>query len=176
MCFLTKNFFCSSSLFTAYVTPEALQRAFKDVPNIEFISKYLSPWLTTGVTITFFAILPQIFKMLANSAGNSTSIQEAERHALVYYWWFMLVFVFGGKSFGAIIWSTFQNNQANLSYGTQVLEQLARIVPTSQSFYWITWMISQTGIILPFMYFLQFNNFMFTTIGWDCCARATAGG
>ena len=126
--------------------------------------------------IAFFAILPQIFKMLANFAGEATSIQEAERHALTYYWWFMLVFVFGGKTLGNLILTVFRNNDANITSATQLLSDLAKVVPTTQSFYWITWMISQTGIILPFMYFLQFNNFMFTSLKWDCCARATAGG
>ncbi|VEU39163.1 unnamed protein product [Pseudo-nitzschia multistriata] len=163
-------------LFTSATTPEALVKAFKEVPNIEFYAQYLSPWLNSGIMILFFAILPQIFKMLANSDGASTSIQEAERHALVYYWWFMLVFVFAGKSLGNIVWSAFRNNQANLESATSILQDLAKIVPTTQSFYWITWMITQTGIILPFMYFLQFNNFMFTALRWHCCARATAGG
>ena len=126
--------------------------------------------------IAFFAILPQIFKMVANFAGGATSIQEAERHALTYYWWFMLVFVFGGKTLGNVIVSAFRNKNATLQTAQTVLSDLAKVIPTTTSFYWITWMITQTGIILPFMYFLQFNNFMFTALKLDCCARATAGG
>lgn len=126
--------------------------------------------------IGFFAVLPQIFKMLANFAGEATSIQEAERYALTYYWWFMLVFVFGGKTLGNVIWTAFRNSDVNLTSAQSLITDLATVVPTTQSFYWLTWMITQTGIILPFMYFLQFNNFMFTTLNWDCCARATAGG
>eukprot|EP00536_Pseudo-nitzschia_multiseries_P011223 jgi/Psemu1/289570/fgenesh1_pg.371_\ len=163
-------------LITSATTPEALAKAFADVPNIGWYAKFLSPWLNSAVMIGFFAVLPQIFKMLANSDGKSTSIQEAERHALVYYWWFMLVFVFAGKSLGNIVWSAFSSNKATLRDATEYLEILTKIVPTNQSFYWITWMITQTGVILPFMYFLQFNNFMFTALKWDCCARATAGG
>mmetsp|Transcript_18278 Transcript_18278/g.50913 ORF Transcript_18278/g.50913 Transcript_18278/m.50913 type:complete len:1171 (+) Transcript_18278:158-3670(+) len=163
-------------LFTDATTPEELARAFPDVPNIDWYAKFLSPWLNSGVMIGFFAVLPQIFKLLANSDGEATSIQEAERHALIYYWWFMLVFVFAGKSLGNIVWTAFRNNKATLRSATEYLEDLTRIVPTTQSFYWITWMITQTGVILPFMYFLQFNNFMFTALKWDCCARATAGG
>ena len=126
--------------------------------------------------IGFFALLPQIFKMLANFAGKATSIHEAERYALRLYWWFMLVFVFGGRTLGNVIWTAFANNNANLSSAQEIIIDLATVVPTTQSFYWLTWMITQTGIILPFMYFLQFNNFMFTALNWDCCARATAGG
>jgi len=124
----------------------------------------------------FFAILPQIFKMFANFSGEASSIQEAERHALIYYWWFMLVFVFGGKTLGNIIVSMFRNNEVSISETQKVIKDLTLIVPTTQSMYWLIWMIAQTGIILPFMYFLMFNNFMFTALNWDCCARATAGG
>jgi hypothetical protein len=127
--------------------------------------------------IGFFALLPQIFKMLANFAGQATSIQEAERYALTYYWWFMLIFVFGGRTLGNIVVNAFNNNNAvNLSEVQNVVIDLAAVVPTKQAYYWLTWMITQIGIILPFMYFLQFNNFMFTALNWDCCARATAGG
>jgi len=163
-------------LFSAKTSPEALERAFADIPNIQEYAKYLSPWLNTAIMIGFFGVLPQIFKMLANFAGEATSIYEAERHALTYYWWFMLVFVFGGQTLGNVIWTAFANNTATLSSAQRVISDLAKVVPTTQSFYWLTWMITQTGIILPFMYFLQFNNFMFTTLNWDCCARATAGG
>ena len=114
--------------------------------------------------------------MLANFSGEATSIQEAERYALTYYWWFMLVFVFGGKTLGNVIWTAFSNSNVNFTSAQSLITDLAKVVPTTQSFYWLTWMITQTGIILPFMYFLQFNNFMFTTLNWDCCARATAGG
>lgn len=163
-------------LLSAQTTPEALAEAFEGLENIEEYAKYLSPWLNTGVMIGFFAVLPQIFKMLANFAGEATSIQEAERYALTYYWWFMLVFVFGGKTLGNVIWTAFRNSDVNLTSAQSLITDLATVVPTTQSFYWLTWMITQTGIILPFMYFLQFNNFMFTTLNWDCCARATAGG
>lgn len=163
-------------LLSSKTSPEELAKAFESVPNIQEYAKYLSPWLNTAVMIGFFALLPQIFKMFANFAGEATSIQEAERHALIYYWWFMLVFVFGGKTLGNVIWTAFKSNNATFLYGQTIIRDLAKVVPTTQSFYWLTWMITQTGIILPFMYFLQFNNFMFTALNWDCCARATAGG
>jgi len=164
-------------LLSARTTPGHLRQVLKDIPNIEYYANFLSPWLNTAVMIGFFALLPQIFKMLANFAGQATSIQEAERYALTYYWWFMLIFVFGGRTLGNIVVNAFNNNNAvNLSEVQNVVIDLAAVVPTKQAYYWLTWMITQTGIILPFMYFLQFNNFMFTALNWDCCARATAGG
>lgn len=150
--------------------------AFKGVPGIEEYAGFLSPWLNTGIMIGFFALLPQIFKMLANFSGGATSIQEAERFALTYYWWFMVIFVFGGKTLGNVIYTAFRNNAVTLTDAQNIVIDLAKVVPTTQSYYWLTWMITQTGVILPFMYFLQFNNFMFTALNWDCCARATAGG
>lgn len=164
------------SILSGLTSPEQLERVFADIPGIEEYAKYLSPWLNGAIMIGFFALLPQIFKMLANFSAGATSIQEAERQALTYYWWFMLVFVFGGRTLGYVVYLAFKNNEVNLNTAQNVVLDLARVVPTTQSFQWMTWMITQTGIILPFMYFLQFNNFMFTSLNWDCCARATAGG
>jgi hypothetical protein len=113
--------------------------------------------------IGFFAVLPQIFKMLANFGGEATSIQEAERYALTYYWWFMLVFVFGGKTLGNVIWTAFSNNNVNLSSAQILITDLATVVPTTQSFYWLTWMITQTGIILPFMLAGKSQKFDFSS-------------
>ena len=125
---------------------------------------------------TFFAILPQIFKALANFGSGATSVQEAERHALSYYWWFMLVWAFGSTTLSTLIISAFEANDVNFTRAQKILTQLGNGVPTQISWYWTVWIIQQNLLILPFMYFLQFNNFLFTALKWDCGARATAGG
>ncbi len=46
--------------------------------------------------------------MIANAGSQATSVQEAEKYALQYYWYFMLVtaFVFTGLADAAIdIWN-----------------------------------------------------------------------
>jgi hypothetical protein len=35
-----------------------------------------------------------MFKAIANSGSHATSVQEAEKYALKYYWYFMLVTAF----------------------------------------------------------------------------------
>ena len=53
-----------------------------------------------------------MFKAIANSGSQATSVQEAEHYALQYFWYFMLLtaFVFTGLAEGAISiyshWST----------------------------------------------------------------------
>ena len=56
---------------------------------------------------SFFAVCPAMFRAISNSGSQATSFQEAEKCALQYYWYFMLVtaFVFTGLADGALnIW------------------------------------------------------------------------
>ena len=164
------------SLLSSVASPKQLEKMFSDVPNIEFYAQYLYLIIDSLVMTTFFAILPQIFKCFSNSGSGATSIQEAERYALFYFWWFMVIWAFGGRTIGGTIITAFQDYDVTVERAQQIVLTLANNIPTSTSFRWIGWILLQTGMILPFMYFLQFNNFLFTALKLDCCARGTAGG
>ncbi|MGK3740299.1 MAG: hypothetical protein ACI90V_007149 [Bacillariaceae sp.] len=157
-------------------TPEQIQEAFSGLPFIVNYAHYFSIIIRPLIMTTFFAILPQIFKALANFGSGATSVQEAERHALSYYWWFMLVWAFGLTTLSTLVINSFQTNDVTLMRAQAILTELGNGVPKQISWYWTAWIIQQNLMILPFMYFLQFNNFLFTALKWDCGARATAGG
>jgi len=48
-------------------------------------------------TTLFMALLPQIFKFIAYYEGTSSSLEMAERKALLFMWYFMLVTAFFGQ-------------------------------------------------------------------------------
>ena len=95
------------------VEPSSLQKTMPGLYNWFQQTKYLSADIMSGLVsallyTTFFALCPVIFKMIANSGSQSTSVQEAEKYALQYYWYFMLItaFVFTGLADAAIaIWN-----------------------------------------------------------------------
>ena len=60
-----------------------------------FLSADILSGLVTALLYTlFFALCPVMFKAIANSGSHATSVQEAEKYALKYYWYFMLVTAF----------------------------------------------------------------------------------
>lgn len=95
-----------------FVDPSSLSNTFPGFYNWLNSSKYLSADIVSGLVsallyTTFFALCPVMFKMIANAGSQATSVQEAEKYALHYYWYFMLVtaFVFTGLADAAIdIW------------------------------------------------------------------------
>ena len=158
--------------FSSLVTPARLEAAFPDIPQIGRLSGVLSG----GMRVLFFALCPQIFKMMSNFGSGAASIAEAEHRAIKYYWFFMLVTAFTGTSLATVV---YEGLLASLDVGGTVkgvLRSVANTVPTTVSAQWLSWIIFRTGIVLPYNYLLQFNNFLFTALGWKCCARATAGG
>jgi len=54
----------------------------------------LSGLVSAFLYTCFFALCPVIFKAIANSGSRATSVQEAEKYALQYYWYFMIVTAF----------------------------------------------------------------------------------
>jgi hypothetical protein len=158
--------------FSSLVTPSRLESAFPDIPQIGRLSGVLSG----GMRVLFFALCPQIFKMMSNFGSGAASIPEAEQRAIKYYWFFMLVTAFTGTSLATVV---YEGVLASLDVGGTVkgvLRSVANTVPTTVSAQWMSWIIFRTGIVLPYNYLLQFNNFLFSTLGLNCCARATTGG
>jgi hypothetical protein len=88
----------------------------------------------------------------------------------------MLVTAFTGTSLATVV---YEGVVTSIDVGGTVkgvLRSVANTVPTTVSAQWLSWIIFRTGITLPYNYLFQFNNFLFTSLGWNCCARATTGG
>lgn len=88
----------------------------------------------------------------------------------------MLVTAFTGTSLATVV---YEGVVASLDVGgtlKDVLRSVASTVPTTVSAQWLSWIIFRTGITLPYNYLLQFNNFLYSSVGFNCCARATTGG
>ncbi len=55
--------------------------------------------VSSGFLFTiFFSFLPNLFKAVAFYEGTSSSMERAERKALLFYWYFMLVTAFTGSA------------------------------------------------------------------------------
>ena len=90
------------------VAPQTLPGLFEWMGRTSWLSAEILSGLISALLYTvFFALCPVLFKSIANSGSQATSVQEAEKYALKYYWYFMLVtaFVFTGLADAAInIW------------------------------------------------------------------------
>jgi hypothetical protein len=89
---------------------------------------------------------------------------------------FMLVTAFTGTSLATVITEALVVSFDVGGTARDILRSVGSTVPTTISAQWLSWIIFRTGITLPYNYLLQFNNFMFSALGMNCCARATAGG
>lgn len=95
------------------VAPQSLKQMLPSfhawLSNSKFLSAEIMQGLVSALLYTsFFALCPVIFKSIANSGSRATSVHEAEKYALKYYWYFMFVtaFVFTGLADAAIsIWN-----------------------------------------------------------------------
>eukprot|EP00751_Fragilariopsis_kerguelensis_P019662 CAMPEP_0170886452 /NCGR_PEP_ID=MMETSP0734-20130129/36748_1 /TAXON_ID=186038 /ORGANISM="Fragilariopsis kerguelensis, Strain L26-C5" /LENGTH=1066 /DNA_ID=CAMNT_0011272587 /DNA_START=673 /DNA_END=3874 /DNA_ORIENTATION=+ len=162
--------------FVALMTLTTPDKLAEYLPFLADYASLLSSLVKPLLMTAFFSVLPQVFKALANFGSGATSVQEAERNALFYYWWFMVVFAFGFITLGNQVVGAFQSDEMNVYQIEEIFTSLANAVPNTTSFFWTGWILQQTFMILPYMYFLQFNNFLFTFLNLKCVARATAGG
>ena len=71
-------------------------------------------------TTLFMALLPQIFKFVAYYEGTSSSLEMAERKALLFMWYFMLVTAFFGQYLATMLlqWYYHGTLEELLSCGT----------------------------------------------------------
>eukprot|EP00956_Cyclotella_meneghiniana_P037563 scaffold140672_cov76-Cyclotella_meneghiniana.AAC.3 len=113
--------------------------------------------------------------MIANAGSQATSVQEAEKYALHYYWYFMLTtaFVFTYFADAAIDLWYHSNVEQSLS---QLANNIANATPLRTSATWLNWILVRTTMTLPLQYMLQVNTFVFSCVGLKCCARCTMGG
>jgi phosphate starvation-inducible membrane PsiE len=60
------------------------------------------PTLSGLTQVLLFSICPVIFKFLANVEGSSSSMEEAEQRALIYFWYFYFI----ARFMGQLIWES----------------------------------------------------------------------
>jgi len=159
------------------VTPQLFYGVpyFEELAKSNPLFKNLAGAVQASLFSLFFALCPLIFRAIANAGSNATSVATAEKAAINYFWWFMVVTAFSGTSFMMMGKTYFMKGELETNV-TQVLLQIAATIPTTVSATWINWIILHSTFILPNQYLLQFNSFVFQFLGWNCCARAVKGG
>jgi len=180
-------------IYTLYVVPIAIASAFIDVKKIyeiypsvkiffsdyPYFDKLYSGMVTALLLTLFFALCPIMFKCIANSGSNSTSVNLAERAAMRYYWAFMVVTAFTGSTVMNTISSAINEHKLHdlkeYTY-SRVIKEIGNTIPVKISAIWINWIILRSTVILPMQYLLQVNTFMFMALKWNCLARAVMGG
>ncbi len=90
------------------VAPQTLQKTLPGLQqwlnHLNLSAEIMSGLVSALLYTSFFALCPVMFKAIANFGSQATSVQEAEKFAMQYYWYFMLVtaFVFTGLADAAI--------------------------------------------------------------------------
>ena len=101
----------------------------------------------------FFSVAPYLFKMISNFGSSAVSLNEAERHTLKYYWFFMLTTCFTGSFLASIVLNLFNfGNTGDLFYDTTAKDALSKIatdLPTISSAVWLNWILVRTFIVIP---------------------------
>ena len=69
--------------------PEEISKWFSFI-SVETATKFVTP--LSGVSqILLFSICPTVFKYIACKDGKSTSVQQMEQRAMMYFWYFFIV-------------------------------------------------------------------------------------
>mmetsp|Transcript_7890 Transcript_7890/g.23229 ORF Transcript_7890/g.23229 Transcript_7890/m.23229 type:complete len:535 (+) Transcript_7890:737-2341(+) len=129
-------------------------------------------------TTLFMALLPQIFKSIAFYEGTSSSLEMAERKALILMWYFMLVTAFFGQYLATMLIQWYYH--AGVTHITQSLwstvNTVATLIPSAIAPQWLNWIIIRYGFIWPGGYFFQMNTFLTKISGMTCINRVVRGG
>ena len=91
--------------------------------------------------------------MISNFGSGAASLNEAERHTLKYYWFFMLTTCFTGSFLASIVLNLFNfGNTGDLfadSTAKEALSKIATDLPTISSAVWLNWIIVRSFIVIP---------------------------
>ena len=159
------------------LSPESLQGILPDLDTWlqnDFAKYIFSGFIPALVWTGFYAICPPMFKAIANFGSNATSAADAERSALRYFWWFMIVSAFTGTSLASAV---IRDGGLNLgSTFESVLVEAASDIPSIISATWLNWIIVRVSLVLPTQYILQMNAFLFSWLRLKVLVRAVQGG
>lgn len=163
------------------INPKTIALIFPDHDKLDHFLGLNIPNLLSGLAAgliwsLFFMLIPQVFKLISYFGSASTSLAQAERKAMQYFWWFMVITAFMGPNLA--YWALgVQRNGEKVSDGLKgLLLHLAGATPTLIAPTWLNWIIYRFTIILPINFLLQFNTFFFHFLGCNCCSRMTIGG
>jgi hypothetical protein len=129
-------------------------------------------------TTLFMALLPQIFKFVAYYEGTSSSLEMAERKALLFMWYFMLVTAFFGQYLAAMLIQWYYHaGVTNISQSLwSTVNTVATLIPSAIAPQWLNWIIIRYGFIWPGGYFFQMNTFLTKITRMTCLNRVARGG
>lgn len=179
---------CLVFLYIFYIFPIYLATSLLDSTTLEDLFPFLQgtqnvifaelSGIISSVLLTgFFALAPQLFKAISNFGSNANSVINAERAAMRYYWWFMLITAFSSVHILNATLQIFTARDVNIDDSvTNLLQDIAKSIPNQVSATWLNWIILRTTVVLPMQYLLQINTFLFYVVGMKCCARCVMGG
>jgi len=129
-------------------------------------------------TTLFMALLPQIFKLVAYYEGTSSSLEMAERKALLFMWYFMLVTAFFGQYLATMLiqWYYHAGVTTISTSLWSTVNTVATLIPSAIAPQWLNWIILRYGFIWPGGYFFQMNTFLFKITRMTCFNRVARGG
>lgn len=129
-------------------------------------------------TTLFMALLPQIFKYVAYYEGTSSSLEMAERKALLFMWYFMLVTAFFGQYLATMLLQWYYHSGVtNISQSLwSTVNTVATLIPSAIAPQWLNWIIIRYGFIWPGGYFFQMNTFLTKITRMTCLNRVARGG
>jgi hypothetical protein len=120
--------------------------------------------------------LGSFLQLIAYFGSRATSLAQAERRAMQYFWWFMVLTAFTGPMLAYWVLGAVNKSQRLGEGLREVLIRIAGTTPTLIAANWLNWIIYRFTIILPINFLLQFNTFLFSFLGLNCCSRLTIGG
>jgi len=174
--FYTIPISAAQSLVSPANLKEAMRPVYDWIDRSRFSANILSGLVSALLYTCFFALCPVIFKAIANSGSRATSVQEAEKYALKYYWYFMLVTAFA-FTYLAETAINIKHNSGDVEENIErLLRNISAQTPLTTAATWLNWIIVRTTMTLPLQYLLQINSFGFDILGWKCCARCVMGG
>mmetsp|Transcript_4818 Transcript_4818/g.12258 ORF Transcript_4818/g.12258 Transcript_4818/m.12258 type:complete len:1303 (-) Transcript_4818:886-4794(-) len=125
----------------------------------------------------FFSFCPQLFKAVAFFEGTSSSLERAERKALLYYWLFMLVTAFTGTTLATLLLSWFTEEDVKFDTSFRyALNSIAETIPTERAPVWLNWIVFRIGFTLTLGYLFQLNTFLTKIFHLKWLNRVMKGG
>eukprot|EP00536_Pseudo-nitzschia_multiseries_P007467 jgi/Psemu1/195687/e_gw1.176.6.1 len=137
----------------------------------------LAATLSGGTQALLFSISPFIFQWLANSDGNSTSLEKSEQKAIIYFWYFYLIARFVGQIVWDIVLRIVNGDTDTVEESVIMgLTDLTTTVSTTLGPSALTVIIFQFSITWPAFYFVPLPLFATKLLRLDWINRALKGG
>ncbi|KAL3928157.1 MAG: hypothetical protein SGARI_005121, partial [Bacillariaceae sp.] len=162
--------------------PETLIKWFPDAEGLkdpnsqtyQALSRLAGPFSALMYTL-FFSFLPQVFKFLAFYDGTSSSMEKAERYALLLYWYFMLVTAFTGTALANLFFTWINAERTAEESIRATLNAVAASIPNTLAPTFLNWIIMRYSFTWPGGYLFQMNAFITRALNMKWCNRIMRG-